>query len=80
MSDTKPYADLKVKIRTYKDKDGNDKNVWLTIGTLFASEHFNNMFITLDAVPYKPDGVISVFKRENKNENKEETNSNDVDF
>lgn len=69
MSDSKlkPYADLKYKARTYTDKEGNEKGVWVQVGTLFSSPHGSNMTIKLDTIPVgNPDwkGFIAVFKRE----------------
>ena len=67
MSDSKlkPYADLKVKTRTYIDKDGKEKGVWLTIGTLFSSPHGSNLTIKIDAIPTGDwNGFVSIFKRE----------------
>jgi len=66
MSDLKPYADLKVKTRTYIDKDGKEKGSYVKVGTLFASPHMNHMFIKLEAIPIASewDGAVSVFKRE----------------
>lgn len=68
MSDSKlkPYADLKVKVRTYKDSEGKEKGVYVKVGTLFASPHFTHMFVTLEAIPISSNwgGAVSVFKRE----------------
>lgn len=70
MSDSKlkPYADLKYKARTYTDKEGKEKGVWVQIGTLFSSPHGSNMTIKLDSVPIGNEwnGWIAVFKREEK--------------
>lgn len=75
MSNYKPLSDLKVKIREY-EKDGKTKGVWLTVGTLWSTEHGSSQFITLDAIPVSTfkdgekipfDGRISVFKREEYN-------------
>jgi len=68
MSKTVAYAELKAKVRTYTDKEGKEKGVYIKIGTLFASEHFNNMFITLEAMPIGKDfsGIVSVFPIEQK--------------
>lgn len=46
----KPYADLRVKVRSY-EKDGEIKNVYATIGTLFASPHLSNMYAQIDTLP-----------------------------
>lgn len=65
MSSLKPYADLKYKARTYTDKDGKEKGVWVQVGTLFATPHGSNMTIKLDTVPVGEwSGYLSVFKRE----------------
>lgn len=67
MSDSKlkPVADLKYKARTYIDKDGKEKGVWVTIGTLFSSPHGSNQALKLDTVPVGEfNGWVSIFKRE----------------
>lgn len=72
MSDSKlkPYADLKYKARTYIDKEGNEKGVWVQLGTLFSSPHGSNMTIKLDVVPVGEwNGWVSIFKREEVNDN-----------
>lgn len=83
MSDSKlkPIANISYKSRTYKDKDGNEKGVWLTIGTLFSSPHGSNMSIKLDALPIGKDfdGFLAVFKREDRTEQNNES-SEEVDF
>lgn len=65
MSQAKPYADLKAKVRTYTDKEGKEKGVYIKIGTLFASEGFNNMYIAMEALPVGKEwnGMVSVFPR-----------------
>ena len=45
---------LAVKSRSYKDKNGNDKAVWKSVGSLM--EHDGNKFIMLDA-SFNPAGV-----------------------
>ena len=69
-SNLKPYADLKAKVREYKDSDGKVKGVYVKVGTLFASPHLSHMFITMEALPLGKDwdGAISVFKREDNKE------------
>ena len=68
MSDKKPkpYGDLKVALRKYKDSEGKEKTAWLKVGTLFSTPHGSNMFIVLEALPLNKDwsGLISVFKKE----------------
>jgi len=52
MEDHKPklYADLRVKTGTY-EQDGKTKNRYAEIGVLFASPHFNNMYMQIDTLP-----------------------------
>ena len=77
----KPYADLKYKARTYKDKDGKEKGVWVQLGTLFSSPHGSNMTIKLDTVPVGEfNGWISVFKREEFNESQETADSEEAEL
>lgn len=67
MADTKlkPYADLKVKIREYTDKDGKTKGVYMQIGTLFSSPHGSHMAIKMDSIPVGEwNGWVSVYKRD----------------
>lgn len=70
MSDSKlkPYARVKAKVREYTDSEGNTKGVYTDIGTLFASPHFSNITIKLDAVPIGNywGGWLSIFKIEDK--------------
>lgn len=64
-SKLQPYADLKYKSRTYIDKDGKEKGVWVQIGTLFSTPHGSHMSIKLDTVPVGEwNGWLSVFPRE----------------
>lgn len=65
MSKLRPYADLKYKARTYVDKDGKEKGVWVAVGTLFSTEHGSNMAIKLDSMPVGNEwnGWISVFPK-----------------
>lgn len=79
MSKLKPYADLKAKVRTYTDSEGKEKGVYVKVGTLFASEHMNHMFINIEALPVGADwdGAVSVFKRDDSNQNIKPTNNDD---
>jgi len=67
MEDHKPqlYADLRVKTGTY-EQDGKTKNRYADIGVLFASPHFNNMYMQIDTLPISKDwdGRIYVNPRE----------------
>ena len=74
--------DLCVATRKYKDKTGNEKNVWENIGAIIAGE--NNPYLMLKA-HFNPAGiqrkegsesiVVSLFKPKSKQEN----SSNDFD-
>lgn len=65
MSDLKPTADIKFKVRTYTDKDGKEKGVWLTVGTLFSSPHGSHQSIKIDTIPAGEwNGWLSVYPRE----------------
>jgi len=72
MSNAKPYADLKAKVRTYTDKEGKEKGVYVKVGTLFATPHLSNMYITMEALPISKDwnGIVSVFVREDAEQEK----------
>jgi len=64
MSNYKPYADLKYKTRSYTDKEGKEKGIWLQVGTIFATPHLSSMFQVMEALPINFDGKLSIFKRE----------------
>jgi hypothetical protein len=71
MSDSKlqPYADLKYKARTYIDKEGKEKGVWVTVGTLFSSPHGSHMSIKMDSIPVGEwNGWLSVYKRDEQDD------------
>lgn len=71
----KPYADLKVKVREYTDKEGAVKGVYVTVGTLFSSPHQSHMTIKLDTIPVGEwNGWISAYKREDFETDATETN------
>jgi hypothetical protein len=63
MEDHKPklYARLRVKTGEY-ESDGKVKSRYSDIGVLFASPHFNNMYINIDTLPINKewDGRIFV--------------------
>lgn len=60
MSETKLYARLRVKTGEY-ESDGKTKNRYSDVGVLFASEHFNNMFIQLETLPLNKDWDGRIF-------------------
>lgn len=63
MSNLRPYADLRVKVREY-EKDGKKKGVYRTIGTLLSSPHRNHEVIQIDLLPKDNwDGMVYVDKR-----------------
>lgn len=74
MSALKPYGDIKYKARTYTDKDGKEKGVWIKVGTLFATPHLNNITIKMDSMPVGEwNGWLSIYKNEDfKVETKED--------
>ena len=71
MSDTKLYARLRVKTGEYT-QDGKTKNRYSDIGVMFASEHFNNMFLQIDTLPVSKewDGRVFVNPIEEKKEDR----------
>lgn len=74
----KPTADLKYKVRTYKDKDGKEKGVWHTVGTLFSSPNGSHQAIKLDSIPAAEwNGWLSVYKRD---EQKPQAPNEEVDL
>lgn len=93
MSDTKPtyrpFAELKVKVREYDDREtGKKKGVWVTIGTIFSTPHGSSMFGVLESVPVSSldkngnkvpfDGRFSVFKRDDFDGQAEITSADDI--
>lgn len=89
MSEYRPYADLKVKIREYDDREtGKKKGVWASVGTILATPHLSSMFIVLDSIPVNSldksgnkapfDGRVSVFKRDDFGEMGEVTSAYDL--
>ena len=68
MSDQKlsPYGDISVVTGKYM-KDGKERNRYTKIGTLFATPHFSNVSIKLDALPMN-DGWLSVFPKQKQSD------------
>lgn len=88
-SQYKPFAEMKVKVREYKDKEtGKMKGVWITIGTIFSTPHGSSMFGALESIPVTSldrdgnrvpfDGKFSVFKREDFDGQQEATTADDL--
>ena len=46
--------DIRAKVRTYKDKNGDDKNVYQTIGSAWIGDKTNS--ISLEMIPLNWDG------------------------
>lgn len=55
--------EVRAKIRSYQ-KDGETKNVYVTVGTAWVSEHGSKISIQLDSVPVSPewDGKLYINK------------------
>ena len=53
--------DAKAVVRTYKDRDGKEKNVWVTVGALFEND--KGLSLQLDTIPVGPEfnGWIKFF-------------------
>ena len=66
MSNLTPYADLKVKVREYTDKDGKTKGVYEKIGTMFSSPHESRYTIKLDTIPVGNEwnGWVNVYPKD----------------
>lgn len=62
--------DVKAIVRTYKDADGKDKNVYQVVGTAWVSEHGNAITIVLDTIPVSREwnNKLYVFAQEKKEE------------
>lgn len=93
MSDQKPtyrpFAELKVKVREYDDKEtGKKKGVWVTMGTIFSTPHQSSMFGVLESIPVSSldkngnkipfDGRFSIFRREDFGDQDEITSADDL--
>lgn len=89
MSEYRPYADLKVKVREYDDKEtGKKKGVWIQVGTIFATPHLSSQFMVLDSMPITAldrdgkkapfDGKVSIFKRDDFGSQAEATSPDDL--
>ena len=55
--------EVRAKIRSYP-KDGETKNVYVTVGTAWVSEHGSKISLQLDSVPVSPewDGKLYINK------------------
>ena len=52
--------DVKAIVRKY-EKDGEEKNYYITVGTAWVSEHGSKISIQLDAVPVFISHIISCY-------------------
>ena len=53
MSDER--RDVRAVVRTYKDNDGKDKNVYQTIGTAWVSPHESTITVQIETLPISKD-------------------------
>jgi len=51
MSDQDERREARAIVRTYKDNEGNDKNVYQTIGTAWVSPHASTVTVQLETIP-----------------------------
>lgn len=83
MEDHKPklYARLRVKTGEY-ESEGKTKNRYAEVGVLFASPHFNNMYMQLDTLPINKDwdGRIFINPIDESRSNKSEPTSPTHEF
>jgi hypothetical protein len=70
--------DVRAIVRTYKDNDGKDKNVYQTIGTAWVSPHESTITVQIETLPISKDwnGKLYINKPYEK---KEEPNKYDND-
>lgn len=75
----KYIGDVCMATGTYKDKYGNTKKRWLTIGAAFQSDKCT--YIKLDALPLPSENgcFLAIFKHENQKVNNYNHNQNNVD-
>ena len=62
--------ELKVKNGTYKDRNGDEKNSWLKIGSCFETQH--GLSLKIDAIPVNFDGWVSMFEPKPKEDKQTE--------
>jgi len=55
MSDQDERREARAIVRTYKDTDGKDKNVYQTVGTAWVSPHASTITIQLETIPIGKD-------------------------
>jgi len=55
MNDQDDRRDARAIVRTYKDTDGKDKNIYQTIGTAWVSPHGSTVTIQLETLPISKD-------------------------
>ena len=60
----KPIKKLVAVIGKYTDKDGNEKNRYLTVGTLFEGE--KGLTVKLDAIPVESKGWFNCYDLDDK--------------
>lgn len=72
-----PYGDIVAVTGKYV-KDGKERNRYKNIGTLFATPHFSNISIKLEALPLNGDGWLRVFPREGSENMKPKDEPKDV--
>ena|SRR3990167_1975180 len=77
MSDEK--RDVRAIVRTYKDTDGKDKNVYQTVGTAWVSPHESTITVQIETLPISKDwnGKLYINKPYEK---KDETGKYDKDI
>ena len=55
MGDQDERREARAIVRTYKDSDGKDKNVYQTVGTAWVSPHASTITIQLETIPIGKD-------------------------
>jgi len=70
MSEQDERREARAIVRTYKDSDGKDKNVYQTVGTAWVSPHASTITIQLETIPIGKDwnGKIYINKPYEKND------------
>lgn len=70
-------GDVCITTGSYKDKNGVEKKKWLKVGSMYKSEKCE--YIKLDVMPLPTQNglYMTIFRHDNNNKSKYETNNND---
>ena len=52
--------------KSYTDKQGNEKKIWINMGTLFYNEKEGKMSMKLNSIPTSWDGSAVIFPKKER--------------